>query len=420
MNAQVLPSELVLAGRQMGKPTAQMKRLLGGFPTPMPDAPVSVMFLLLFCVGGFLHMNMYKANSKRGHKFLISGLMFDFCMVRVVTFIFRILWAYIGLHTSGVVLVGIMVQNGGAVVISAINLFFVQRLIRAMHPSIGWHPAFSQTSLLLIWSCPAVTMMNLIAGCINALVPTQEKGAETVLKIGGCWNMMLAVTPLVWLFMASAKPGPTPENFGVGDFRAKASLLVFGASLMTVGAAVRLAVFFNQGGPDRLFSKATLYITQFVFELLIVFVYAFFRIDQIYHIPNGSSGPGDYSANSCPVRRWTPEEIEREVGKLGIRYEILTSRRSNKMAPVFALLYPSSNGGPFQTVANSEKELPGVPREYENRSLPQRPRRVSRLDIFTGNAYPEQLLRSKRTAKYMEMTPTVSYSHHDYDQRQYV
>ncbi|TWU71326.1 hypothetical protein ED733_001202 [Metarhizium rileyi] len=398
-----------LAGRQAETPPTQVKRFLGGFPTPSEDVPATIIFFVLFALGAFLHISVYKANAKRGHKFLLSSLMFDFCMVRVVTCIFRILWAFIGLQAPGVILVANVFQNGGAVVVFAVNLFFVQRLIRAMHPSIGWHPVFSHFSLFLIWTCPVVTIMNIIAVCVSFLVPAQAQTAELVLKVGACWNMMLVVTPLLWLFVASAKPGSTPENFGVGDFRAKASLLVYSASVLTVGAAIRLAISFNHDGPERLFSKATLYTTQFMLEYSIVAAYAFFRIDHIYHIPNGSSGPGDYSWDASPGRKlWTSEEIEREIGKLGVRYDIMKSKSMGTSGPVFALLYPASTEQPF---AYGDKELPEVPYSYGSGELPPRPRRVSRMDFFTGGGdHPERPPRSKRTTMFMtkdvEMTTT--------------
>ncbi|KAK2592069.1 hypothetical protein QQS21_010230 [Conoideocrella luteorostrata] len=398
MTAQVFPGERALAEGQMEKPP-EMKKFPGGIPTPTLDVAVTFTFLILFSLGAYLHISVYKANAKRGHKFLLSSLMFDFCMVRVTTCIFRILWAFIGLQAPGIVLVANVFQNGGAVVVFAVNLFLAQRLVRAMHPSIGWHPIFSRYSFFLIWTCPAVTIMNIVAVCISFLAPAQGKGAEIALKVGACWNMMLVVTPLLWLFIASAKPGPTPENFGTGDFRAKASLLVFSASVMTVGAAVRLAISFNHNGPKQLFSKPTLYATQFMLEYLTVAAYAFFRIDQIYHVPNGSSGPGDYSWNEEPKRGlWTPEDIEKKIGKLGVRYDILTSRSANNKGPIFALLYPASSEQPF---AHDNKELPQVPLEFEDGFLPPRPQRVSRMSIFSGSAHPKRPPRAKRNTMFM-------------------
>ena len=131
-----------------------------------------------------------------------------------------------------------------AAVIFAVNLFFAQRLVRAMHPSIGWHSGFSQLSLFLIFSVPAVIVLNIITLSVSFFSVgklTQLRATEDVLKLGAAWNMMLAVMPLLWLFLASAKPGPSPENFGTGDFRAKAALLVFSSGTLAFGAAVRLS-----------------------------------------------------------------------------------------------------------------------------------------------------------------------------------
>lgn len=113
MEAQVPPSAPDVAGGPMGKPAEEIKKFLGGIPTPTLDVPITAVFLIFFGLGAFLHITTYKANAKRGHKFLLSSLMFDFCMVRVVTCIFRILWAFIGLQAPGVVLVANVFQNGG-------------------------------------------------------------------------------------------------------------------------------------------------------------------------------------------------------------------------------------------------------------------------------------------------------------------
>ncbi|EFY93654.1 hypothetical protein J3459_018098 [Metarhizium acridum] len=154
----------------------------------------------------------------------------------------------------------------------------------------------------------------------------------------------------------------------------------------------------------REYSKATLYTTQFMLGYLTVVVYAFFRIDQIYQLTTFPMGQVDQEttlgmeAPSVGYGQWPPEDIERENGKLGVRYDILTSRGMNKKGPVFALLYPASSDQPF---AYGDKELSQVPPEYEDGSLLPRPRRVSRMDNFTGSAYPERPPRSERTTMFM-------------------
>ena len=84
---------------------------LGGIPEPLLDVPITFIFLILFILGAFTHISIFRANSKREHKFLLSELMFDFCMIRVMTCIFRIIWAFI--DPRGIILAALIFENGG-------------------------------------------------------------------------------------------------------------------------------------------------------------------------------------------------------------------------------------------------------------------------------------------------------------------
>lgn len=86
--------------------------LLGGNPpNSSVDLPATIVFLILFALGAFTHISIYRANAKRGHKFLLSDAFFDFCMIRVVTCIFRIVWIFN--QDKGVVLCAEIFVNGG-------------------------------------------------------------------------------------------------------------------------------------------------------------------------------------------------------------------------------------------------------------------------------------------------------------------
>ena len=306
-----------------------------------------------------------------------------------------------------------------AIVIFAVNLFFSQRLIRAMHPLIGWHPIFSYFSLFMILSVPAIIVTNIVSLTVSFFSvgkPEQLAATLTALKFGVSWATMLAGMPLIWIFLASAMPGPTPENFGTGDFRAKAALLVFSAATLMVGAVVRLATSVNPEGPEvksRLFSKSVFYITGFLLEILTVAAYAVFRIDLIFHIPNGAKGPGDYSGNSrMEGRFWAPHELENEIRKIGVRHEILYSRGRNKHGPVMAILYPDSNQSRDSRVSrvskmnsadseDCEKQLPPLPTDKMNRrrsqvaiSLPKRETRANAMSMYKTDDLPVKWAQS--------------------------
>ncbi|KAM3498120.1 hypothetical protein MY10362_008549 [Beauveria mimosiformis] len=373
----------------------------GGIPTPEDDVFITAVFLILFGLGAFTHISIFRANSKRGHKFLLSDLMFDFCMVRVMTCIFRIVWAFSS--PRGVVLAATIFQNGGAAVIFAVNLFLAQRLVRSMHPAFGWRPAFSYLSLFLIFSVPAVIVMNIIATSLSffsAGNPIQLQASEGVLRVGASWNMMLVAMPLLWVFLVSATAHSSPEEFGTGNLARKGSLLVFSATTLAVGAAAKLVAIFNPADVEAmspLFTKGAFYTTGFMLEILTVAAYAFFRIDLTFHIPNGASGPGGYSqhpnAENTKSRLWTAGEVKREIGKIGVRYEFLSSSSAdgNKQGPVLALLHLDS----AENDGSVNAEL-----QYEDQGW-LRSARVSRRQSFMEAVMLKRPSRATTSIMYM-------------------
>ena len=50
--------------------------VLGGFPTIGTDVPIMAVFLFLFTIAAILHLAILFINLFRGHKFLLSGMIF--------------------------------------------------------------------------------------------------------------------------------------------------------------------------------------------------------------------------------------------------------------------------------------------------------------------------------------------------------
>jgi hypothetical protein len=59
-----------------GPPYPPTNWSLGGTPEASVDVPVTSVFLALFILGAISHMTIFQLNRRRGHKFLISGLLF--------------------------------------------------------------------------------------------------------------------------------------------------------------------------------------------------------------------------------------------------------------------------------------------------------------------------------------------------------
>lgn len=331
---------------------------LGGSPpNTQVDLPITIIFLVLFVAGAFTHISIYKANSKRGHKFLLSDLMFDFCMVRTVTCIFRIIWVFI--HPRGVILAAQIFFNGGAAVIFAVNIILTQRIVRSMHPRFGWSKGFSIGTRVLAISVPiniVFQISSLIALFFSVGDENRLEAFEDCLKVGSSWNLFLVSFPFLAISAACAIPGPRPEKFGVGSLRVKTSMVLLAAVMLGTGATIRTYATFNQMPPnttDVLFSKAVFYPTQFTLEILVVAMYALLRFDLLFHIPNGSKAPGDYAhggKDGDPEKAslLTRADIEERISNCGVPHQILKTSYEKDTTipgveqPIYAIFFPST------------------------------------------------------------------------------
>ncbi|KAE8452497.1 hypothetical protein EG329_000400 [Mollisiaceae sp. DMI_Dod_QoI] len=293
-------SSSVISDNNSVGPFAPQGAILGGIPTTSLDLPVTVVFLALFLIGAATHFTIHELNGKRGHKFHLSDAVFDFCMVRTVTCVMRIVWIYRPENNS-VVLSALIFENAGVVVLFAVNVVFTQRMIRALNPALGWHPIFNNFINAILISVPLIIVWNIV----NLTVSSYTLDAHSIhvtkdlLLFGSCWTLFLSIFPILLIgFLAPSNPlGAQIENFGLGSFASKMAILISATILLVVGAIVRLLVNLQPHPKDSsapLDSKLVFYLTGFTLEIIVVFLYAISRIDLRFWVPNGSSQPGDY------------------------------------------------------------------------------------------------------------------------------
>lgn len=225
-----------------------------------------------------------------------------------------------------------------------------------MHPTVGWGNVFSFVTLGLAFSVPLIVIVQITAlvGLFLFSVDNIDRltAFSSVLKFGSSYNLFLAAFPFVAIGIACAVPGPRPEKFGTGHLRVKTSMVMFASVLLTTGAVVRIYASFNRQLPnttDVLFGKTIFYTTQFMLELFVVVMYAVLRFDLLFHIPNGSSGPGDYvrgrKTDAENGGALTRQEIEEKIAACDIPYQILQTsytKNTNPMAaeqPVHAIFF---------------------------------------------------------------------------------
>lgn len=298
---------------------------LGGVPTVGTDVPIIAVFMFLFIVGAITHMTVLQLNLRKKHKFIISGMIFGFCMARIVASCLRIAWAAHPRHVPLEIAASIFV-SAGVVLLFAVNLIFTQRIIRALHPRVGWGKVLG-IFFAVVYTLIVITLIMIIIVTVQSyytLSQNTRRIDRNIQLYGGTYFALVAFLPIPMIVLALLLPRKTPiEKFGTGSFRAKLYIVIAAAALLTLGAAFRTGGNYRtprpRNQPGWYQSRACFYIFNFLVEVAVVYLYAIVRVDFRFFVPNGASGPGDYSGanqtGSKPARTrgdMVPDDDERE------------------------------------------------------------------------------------------------------------
>ncbi len=286
----------------MSPPYPATTATLGGLPTVGLDVPICAVFLVLFIGGAISHMTIFQVNMKRGHKFILSGMMFGFCMSRLVTMVLRIVWAVYP-HNVRIAIAANVFVAAGVVLLFIINLLFAQRILRACHPNSGWHPILHY-SFMAIYVIIVLSLIALITSVIqgNYTLNHNTKRIDHDIQLyGGTFYAFVAFLPILLVIGGLVIPRKTRvEKFGSGRFRHKIAILLLASALLCLGASFRVGVNYAGGNrprddPAGYQSKACFYIFNFTVEIITIYLYVIVRVDKRFWVPDKSHGPGDYS-----------------------------------------------------------------------------------------------------------------------------
>ncbi|KAH8889185.1 hypothetical protein GQ53DRAFT_748323 [Thozetella sp. PMI_491] len=283
-----------------GPPYPPQGAQLGGLPTPVPDDIISGILLALFVASAVTNMTIFQINRRREHKFVFSALLFGFSMARIMALTMRIVWASRPTNVSIAIAANIFTA-AGVLLLFIVNLIFAQRIVRAYHPSFGWHRAISIGFRFLFVSVVAMLIM-VITVTVHSFYTLDADAHDKERKVqlfAGTYLAVLAFLPIPIVLAASLYPRKARvEKFGSGRFRTKIRLILFTSTLLALGAGFRIGVNFSPRpatDPAWYHHKAAYYCFNYVIELIVVYTYVIVRFDRRFHIPNGSSGSGDYS-----------------------------------------------------------------------------------------------------------------------------
>ncbi|MCJ1263654.1 hypothetical protein MMC22_003524 [Lobaria immixta] len=313
MNTQLMARQA--SQPQQHAPYPPTHASLGLTPTVDLDVPITAVFLFLFILGAIAHMTIFQVNKRRGHKFIMSGMMFGFCMARITTCVMRIVWATRPTKVPIAIAAQIFVA-AGVVLLFVVNIIFAQRIIRASHPNSGWHPVFSKFFICL-YVLIVITLVILITAVVQSFytLNTNTLRIDHDLQLyGQTLYAVMAFLPFPLVLGGLVIPRRTRvEKFGNGRFRSKIYILLLSAALLTLGAAFRVGINYKtprpRDHPAWYHSKACFYIFNFTVEWLVIALYVLVRVDTRFFVPDGSRRAGDYSGKNLVAKKISDETL---------------------------------------------------------------------------------------------------------------
>ena len=320
---------------------------LGGPPTVGVDVPLCGVFLALYIIAAVANMTILQVNLRRGHKFVMSGMLFAFSMSRVATMVLRIAWATRPTNLRLGIAANIFIY-AGVVLLFVINLIFAQRVVRAWHPNIGWHRQFHH-AFTALYSLIVLTLGMLIVSVIQSfytLNNNTKRIDRDILLYGQTFYCIISFLPIPMIIIGLLAPRKTQtEKFGEGRFRWKVAIVLTAAFLLCLGASFRVGVNYAGGtrpinDPAGYQSKACFWIFNFVVEIIVILLYVAVRIDKRFWVPDHSKKPGDYSRGYA-LNTKDPEKGSGE-GERRVRDMILPEEVFDDMSPEEVAQIPST------------------------------------------------------------------------------
>jgi hypothetical protein len=190
----------------------------------------------------------------------------------------------------------------GVLIVFVVNLIWAQRILRAYHPSVGWHRGVKITYITL-YVLVATSLLVVIVAVVQNFytLRPRTKWIDRALQLyGQTFLAIVSSLPLLVVGLALALPNRRLEKFGAGKMSMKVGILVTGTILIASGAWYRCGTSWatpvSHSKPlPRYFAKPAFYIFNFGVDILTLYLYAIMRVDLRFHVPNGAKGPGSYT-----------------------------------------------------------------------------------------------------------------------------
>ena len=252
-------------------------------------------------IGAVANQTIFQLNRRKGHKFIMSGVMFGFSMARVTTMVLRIAWTTRETNARLAIAANVFL-NVGVIFIYLVLLLLALRVFRATHPSLGWNNLLRKTlrvaygllgfALILIVSFTVVTFYTLNSTLRNVSL--------WITRASILYFLIINIVTVVLLLLSWLLPRASDsETFGTGSMRSKLIIVGVAEFFTLFIAGFRTGLGWSNARPASnspwYDGKAAFYVIELVFEIIVLYLLILTRFDKRFWVPNGSNKPGDYS-----------------------------------------------------------------------------------------------------------------------------
>ena len=188
--------------------------LFGSYPDNKDIAP-SAVFLACFAVIGIAHLVLFLINSSRGHYFYLSLIWMFYCVLKVIGWTLRIVWAKdITKVQLGIADEVLLILS--SIILVAVNLILAQRLFTWRHPVGGSRKLFNNTMYLLYAVVAAVIAMTIVSSAVPYVYLLSTYAYESyknVVKVSAILIILYSLTAVSLISLSYFfKPTAKDEN----------------------------------------------------------------------------------------------------------------------------------------------------------------------------------------------------------------
>lgn len=259
---------------------------VGGAPTKTVDDPIAAVMILLFALVAIFHMS-WRLKQPKEHLSKLSLLLFIFSMTRIVALVMRIVWASNPTKINIAIAAQIFLA-AGVLIFFVINLIFARRML-GDYTVFGRHKAIDLAMKVLIGCVAACLIMVIVATVYSFFTLDMHVRLQCrkIQLVASTFLALLAFIPIPTVILVLLFGEPIHDPREKRRLHARAQLLLFTATLLSLGAGFRTGTAFDARPLGQVMwwhHKAAFFCFNFVIEIICTYTVAIARFDRRFRL----------------------------------------------------------------------------------------------------------------------------------------